>query len=375
MRSIPPLIQAALGERAVLGHLAADQWEGLADPAAEEGLGGLIYQRCVAASVVLPPALGRRWQHEYRQTAGSNFAALQRLGGLLGAMKTSSPAVLLLPGAALLPFYADPGCRPMDDLDLLVRPEMDVWFRDLLQTRGFAPVSRHPGLWVGGDLALDLHGDLLNSTRIHTRRYAGWMDPAEVWRDSSFTRIEGVEVGTMGLEDMVLYTAVHALRHSFRRFTWFVDLHLLLQAGVDWERLEAKAVRYNLVRPLVYGFRYLQDYAACPLPEPAVALLARTPLRPGEAYLLRRSFLDRRRGEWGDVLWAFSIPRLSCRCRFLAETCFPQPQVLLQVFPYLPKPLFPLAYGLRLLQLLLRGSRQLYWLLTRSQERVDRVAL
>lgn len=373
MKPPPPFLQAALGERPA--HLAADQWVELAAPAAEEGLGGLFYQRYTAASVALPPVLGRSWQRDYRQTAGVNFAALQRLGGLLAAMEAGPGQVLLLPGAALLPFYPDPGCRPMDDLDLLVRPEVEGRFRELLQACGFAAVPRHPGLWVSGDLALDLHEDLLNTARVRTRRYAGWMDLAEVWRDSRSTRIEGVEMGTLGLEDMVLYTAVHALRHSFRRLTWFVDLHLLLQAGIDWERLEDKAGRYNLVRPLVYGFRFLQEQATCPLPEPAIALLARTPLRTGEAYLLRRSFQDRCHGEWGDVLWAFSIPRLSRRCRFLAETCFPQPQVLLQVFPYLPKPLFPLAYGLRLLQLLLRGSRQLRWLLTRPRARADRVAL
>ncbi|MBI2504936.1 MAG: nucleotidyltransferase family protein [Candidatus Latescibacteria bacterium] len=373
MRQPPPLLLATLGEGKALAQLGADQWEGLVSPAAEEGLEGLFYQRCTAESVALPHALGDNWRSSYRQTAEVNFAALQRLGGLLAAM--GAEQVLLLPGAALLPFYPDPGCRPMDDLDLLVRPEVAGRFRDLLQGRGFAAVPRHPGLWVSGDLALDLHEDLLNTARIRTRRYAGWMDLAEVWRDSRSTRVEGVEVGTMGLEDMVLYTAVHALRHSFRRLTWFLDLHLLLQAGIDWERLEDKAGRYNLVRPLVYGLGFLQEQAACPLPEPAAALLARIPLRTGEAYLLRQSFQDRRRAEWGDVLWAFSIPQLGRRCRFLAETCFPQPQVLLQVFPYLPAPLFPLAYGLRLLQLLLLSSRQLRWLLARSQAQADRVAL
>lgn len=372
MRPPPPLLLAALGERQTLAQLGAGQWEELAVPAVEEGLEGLFYQRCVAASVALPPRLGRSWQRSYRETASANFAALQRLGRLLAGMEPQQ--VLLLPGAALLPWYPDPGCRPMDDLDLLVRPAA-AGFRGLLQAQGFAPLPRHPGLWVDGDLALDLHEDLLNASRIRARRYAGWMDPAEVWQDSRTACIEGVEVGVMGLEDMVLYTAVHALRHSFRRLTWFVDLQLLLQAGIDWERLADKARRYNLVRPLVYGFRFLQEQVACPLPEPAAAMLARIPLRPGEAYLLRQAFQDRRHGEWGDVLWSFSVPRLGRRCRFLAETCFPQRQVLLQVFPYLPRPLFPLAYGLRLLQLLLRGSRQLCWLLTRSQSRVDRVAL
>jgi hypothetical protein len=311
MRLPPPLLSAALGERQALAQLGDGQWKELAAPTAEEGLEGLFYQRCASSSVALPPGLGRSWQRAYRRIAGVNFAALQRLGRLLTA--PAPPPVLLLPGAALLPFYPDPGCRPMDDLDLLVRPEVMAGFRALLQLQGFAPLPRHPGLWVDGDLALDLHEDLLNTSRIRARRYAGWMDLAEVWGDSRIAYIEGVEVSVMGLEDMVLYTAVHALRHSFRRLTWFVDLHLLLQAEVDWDRLADKAGRYNLVRPLVYGFRFLQEQAVCPLPEPAAALLARIPLRSGEAYLLRQAFQDRRRGEWGDVLWAFSIPRLGRR--------------------------------------------------------------
>jgi hypothetical protein len=373
MSQLPPLLLAALGEGQALAQLATGKWEELARPAAEEGLEGLFFQRCVSASVALPARLGRSWQRAYRRTAGANFGALQRLGRLLEEAEPHQ--VLLLPGAALLPFYPDPGCRPMDDLDLLVRPAAAAGFKALLQAQGFGALPRHPGLWVKGELALDLHEDLLNTSRIRTRRFAGWMEPAEVWRDSRTACIEGVEVGVMGLEDMVLYTAVHALRHSFKRLTWFVDLHLLLQAGVDWERLADKAQRYNLVRPLVYGLRFLREQAGGPFPEPAAALRERVPLRPGEAHLLDRAFADRPRGEWGDVLWAFSIPHLGRRCLFLAETCFPQPQVLLQIFPYLPRPLFPLAYGLRLFQLLLRGSRQLGSLLTKSPSSADRIAL
>jgi hypothetical protein len=365
------LLLAALGDDRDLSRLGAAQWEELAAAAAEEGLEGLFFQRCVSAAVPLPPRLARAWQRAYRLTAGANFGALQRLGRLLGAGQVGQ--VMLLPGAALLPYYPDPGCRPMDDLDLLVGPQAAEGFRARLLAQGFAAVPRHPGLWAEGGLALDLHEDLLNTSRVRARRFAGWMDPAEVWRDSRVTGVEGVEVRVMGLEDMALYTAVHALRHSFRRLTWFVDLQLLLRAEIDWTRLADKARRYNLVRPLAYGLFFLQRQAGCRLPAPADALLRSTSLRSGEALLLRQALRDRRGGEWGEVLWSFSIPQLGRRCRFLAETCFPQPQVLLQVFPYLPAPLYPLAYGLRLLQLLLRGSRQLCGLLAGIQSRVDSV--
>jgi len=368
------LLPAALGQGQVLAALGAAQWRALAPEVEEEGLEGLLFQRCAAASLVLPPGLGRAWRISYRRTAGANFAALQRLGQVLAGLEAGGEQVLLLPGASLLLFYPDPGCRPMDDLDLLVRPGTAVAFRAQLAAAGFAPLPRHPGLWTDGELAFDLHEDLLNAARIRTRRFAGWMDPGEVWADSRLSRVEGVELRVMGPEDTALYTAVHALRHSFGRLTWFVDLQYLLRAGLDWGRLEEKARRFNLVRPLVYGLLFLRRAGGW-LPDPAEALLERTPLRPGEARLLGRIYGDRLGGEWGDVLWAYSIPSLGRRCWFLLETCFPQPKVLLQVFPRLPAPLFPLAYALRLFQLMGRGGRQLCWLLRRPSSTADKKIL
>lgn len=360
------LYRAALGDIEQLRYLALPAWEALDRQARQEGLEGLLYRHCAAAAIALPRSPGAGWQVVYRRIAQENFAALQRLGGLVAGMEAEGLEVLLLPGAALLPFYSDPGCRPMDDIDLLARPGEASRLREFLQRRGFSAVPRHPDLLVGQGLALDLHADLLNVSRIKARRLAGWMAPEEVWRDRRPAVVEGVSLATMGLEDMALYTAVHALRHSFRRFTWFLDLYLLLRSGIDWERLEDKAQRYNLRRPLAYGLRFLQEQVGLELPAAARKWTASISLRAGEGYLLRQAFRDRSRGEWGDVLWSFSIPRAGQRCRFLAETFFPQPKILLQVFPYLPSSLFPLAYGLRLAQLLLRGSRQLIGLISRS---------
>jgi hypothetical protein len=80
----------------------------------------------------------------------------------------------------------------------------------------------------------------------------------------------------------------------------------------------------------------------------------------------RRAFAGGRRSELGDVLWSFNVDGRLRRLQFLSQTFFPQPSVLLQVFPFLPKPLFPLAYGLRLGQLVLRGGRQLVGLVRKT---------
>jgi len=359
------LYGAALGKVDPLVRLDESAWWDLAAQAAREGLEGLLYQRCRTAGIDIPEAVGAALQQSYWTAAEDNFVALQELGAVLGELARDAIEVVVLPGAALLPLYPDPGCRPMDDIDVLVGPGEKSRVEQALRKEGFLSPPRHGDVFVRGKLVLDLHADLLNCGRISSRRHAGWMDPVEVWEERRRAQVEGTSVMTMGVEDAVLYTAVHALRHSFRRLVWFVDLHGLLQPPLDWARLMDKGQRYNLQRPLVYGLRFLRDHLQLDLPAPAQEWLERGVLPPGEAFVLEQAFRDRQRGEWGDLLWSFNVPGGLRRCQFLAETLFPHPAVLLQVFPYLPKSFFPLAYGLRLGQLLLRGGKQLAGLVRR----------
>jgi hypothetical protein len=282
---------------------------------------------------------------------------VQGLKEVLEALAAVGLGVLVLPGAALLPRYPDPGCRPMDDIDVLVEPGTGLQVREVLRRCGMASPPRHEELFIRAELVLDLHADLLNCGRIRSRRLAGWMDPAAVWRDRTRDDLEGVAVEIMGPEDMVLYTVVHALRHSFSRFTWFIDLQLLLQLALDWDRLQEKAACYHLERPLGYSLLLLRERLGSDLPQVADTWVEQLTLGAVERRLLNHAFGQGRQGEWGDLLWSFSISSPWQRWRFLAETAFPRPAVLLQVFPRLPGPLFPLAYGLRLGQLLGRGAR------------------
>ena len=69
---------------------------------------------------------------------------------------------IVLPGVPLLAFYPDPGCRPMDDIDLLVRPEQMPIAAVALVEMGFATPERHADLYVRGALVIDLHDDLFH---------------------------------------------------------------------------------------------------------------------------------------------------------------------------------------------------------------------
>lgn len=350
---------AVLGELEGLAALGPAGWEALVDCAFQEGTEGLLYHRCAAAMIRLPETIRGRLDAAYRQVAQHNIVALRQLGDVLAGLSERGVEVVVLPGASLLGLYPDPGCRPMDDIDILARPEDMATTRDFLHRKGYMSPPRHPDLCARGDVVLDLHTDLLNCSRVGARRRAGCMDVEEVFRDRRPGLAEGVSIFAMGPADSVLYTAVHALRHGFSRLVWFLDLHLLLQEGVDWDELGDKARRYGGQRALLYCLRFLRDHTHLDVVGPSGACAAPPDLSALEAWVLERAFRDRRRGEWGDLLWSFSVASPMWRCWFLIATCFPRPAALLQVFPYLPRPLLPLAYGLRLAQLMYRGSRHL----------------
>ena len=355
-----PLYAAILGDCQGLAKLGDKSWDALAEQCRQEQMDGLLYRPCVATETSIPDVVLPGLQESYRFTAAHNFFALQEFGAVIEAMSEKWLEVLLLPGAALLPYYPDPGCRPMDDIDILVRPGEFGAVKAFLHTSGFLNPARYEDLFVRGDLTLDLHEDLLNCSRISARQYAGWMDLGAVWRDSRPVVIEGVSLSAMCREDMALYTTVHALRHGYSRFTWFLDLHFLLREDICWDSLLAKAKRYNLQRPMLYSMDFLSQWLHIDLPSATIAWRSSFKLSSAERYIMQKAFNGHCKGEWGDLLWRFNVAGLRRKFGFLVETLFPGPTVLLQVFPYLPKPLFPLAYGLRLGQLLFRGLRQLF---------------
>ena len=352
-----PELSHVLGGGAGVCGLAADGRDKLVDEAASDGLAGLLYCLVVGEQLSVPTELRNFLRQQHTHTAVDNVAILAELGALLESWGNHGLQVLLMPGASLLGAYPDIGCRAMDDVDIAVRGEDRQDVCDVLDNLGFAAVPGHDDLYAGRSLVLDLHEDLLNSNRISARREAGHLPLESVFADSRTIRAGGSEVQTLNAEDTVLYTAVHALKHSFRRKAWFVDL-LLSLPEVDWGRLREKAQRYRLARPLLYCLCHIRDALGIELPEPARTWVAGSSVNRVEHYLLQRLGCDTG-SLWGEVLWSYNCPGITGQARFLFEYLFPRPRVLRQVFPGVPGYLTPFTYGLRLGQICLRGASEL----------------
>ena len=351
-----PLFQALSGRATADAMLEGSTIRDLERRAFDEGVQGLLYYTATASGRRLSEDQQIPLARAYRSTAAANLAAILEAASLVEDLGSAGVEVLLMPGVSLLPLYPDVGCRPMDDIDVFVRAEDLTVFQGVLRSRGYRQPQRHDDMFAGSRAVIDVHTDLLNSGRIRARRHAGRMDPDEVWRDSRVAVIEGQAFRVMSHEDALLYTAVHALRHSFGRLNWIIDLELLLRENLNWDAVEDKGRRYGLLRPLVYGLNALEGLNPGHLPDRAAEQVRRFSLGAVEKRLLRCLLRERPHSEWGQVLWAFNCSGLWRRGLFLAEYLFPRPAVLLQVYPRLPGSMAILVYALRLGQIVARLS-------------------
>src|SRR5262249_54730428 len=96
----------------------------------------LIYRKLLAQNVQ-DPLMGRL-KGLYRRTWYRNQLVFHRSAEMVALMARKGIDALLLKGPALvLQYYKDPGVRPMDDFDLLVRPSQASKAIAVLQEAGW----------------------------------------------------------------------------------------------------------------------------------------------------------------------------------------------------------------------------------------------
>jgi hypothetical protein len=191
---------------------------------------------------------------------------------------------------------------------------------------GFRSSASYRCFFTNGPVAFDVHTDLIGAGRIRRRSLAVAFDEKSLW-----TRSLPVESGASHLrvlcpEHQFLHLAVHALKHSFHRMIWLVDLGLVSKQ-LDWSALLHLAEAYGALRPTTYAVRCLEALLGIEIPRDFREALPR--LNKMESGFL--DLVKKRRPEmeaFGEPLVAFSIPTWRGRLAYLFEYLFPSSRVL-----------------------------------------------
>ena len=326
--------------------LSDEDWSRLTAVAEACDLAPMLHLR--AKEEALPPEAASALKRAYYVAAARHAVLSASLGTALRALKTAKIETMVLKGAALAEtVYPSPACRPMTDVDLLVRPE-DLRAADrALAGLGYRAVDGRAEA-IDPDLPaslstleyqaedpiappIHLHWHLVN-TSVPVEAYRDRIDLGEVWAEALPFRVAGAETLRMASHHLIVYLCEHALRpaHAFYKPAHVTDLARVIAGGLetaDWARVADVARRFGLDRMVYLGLLIVRDRADAPVPDEVLRALRPTRLTAGERLFLRRALRGRSRP--GDSYFVHLAMRRTFfeKARFLFRTIFPAREV------------------------------------------------
>ncbi len=205
-------------------------WTKIKTVADEEGVIGILYKNLKDAGV--PQLVPTSFKDYYLSITARNIINVNALERLEDALKSTQIEVMTLKGASLLnSIYLDIGLRPMGDLDLMIRPEKQERFVNLLHNLGYKEDPLLPYIFKKDKVVIDLHTHALNTDRISNR---AWLFPSgmePVWANSIPWQ-EGYQWLRRPDEvDNILLLSQHCMKHSFSKLIWLVDILRLIRTN------------------------------------------------------------------------------------------------------------------------------------------------
>lgn len=227
--------------------------------AEREGILGLLHgdKEAAVGTVERLPQRGRR----QRAVVTGNLAVIGLLEKLEKHLGAERLPVMTLKGASLLNrCYASVGMRPMEDLDLMVRPEDRCRFVQILTALNFQQNRWRAERFQGPTVTLDLHVHPLQTERIQSRRHLLPEGIDSIWQRSQPWRDGCQWVRRPADEDNFLLLCLHLLKHYYARLIWLEDLRRIVrQADANfWSRLFYRARVLGCSKALAYGLYLLE---------------------------------------------------------------------------------------------------------------------
>ncbi|MEA3280027.1 MAG: nucleotidyltransferase family protein [Thermodesulfobacteriota bacterium] len=313
-------------------------WPVVIYKAFEEGLASFLYLHCrnLGTLTNLPESSRKLLIRIYAETLLINRHMIKVLEELDEYVKRYEIQVIVLKGASLINWvYEDIGLRPMEDVDLMVRPENMYDIKRALERMGFSVDRLYPNTFRKGIISLDIHTDLLSSHRIRSRKRIMNLQYEDVWK-RAVPIDNGSSIYRLSLYDNIIALSSHLLKHGFRRMIWFVDIKESIEKSGDefnWSEMIQYSKRIQAQRLLLYIMLLSKQLMGMNVPDHILNDLGKNDLSLVEKYILRLRLTDEPLGMITEILWLFQISKQSDKVQFIMENIFPRKAIMRQIFP------------------------------------------
>jgi hypothetical protein len=223
----------------------------------------------------------------YRRAWYLNNLALRRAAAVVGTLQSAGVEVLVLKGAALsLLHYGDLGARPMDDIDLLVRPNELAHAVDVLAPHGWAELLTQGT--ASGPLRYGTHVVDAEDNEIDLHAYALMQsaDDTDLWAARVELELMGTTTSAPAAADQLVHVCTHGLRWDVTpTVRWAADAMTIMRSsddGLDWARVVQCSRAWRVTVAASAALSWLRDALEAPVPEWVLADLEAGPRLPFE---------------------------------------------------------------------------------------------
>ena len=240
-------------------------WDELTCAFHREGMAGILYLSLKGNSITVSRFKGL--ENVYLTIAAQNIIHLQALEQLEEALAGAKIEIMTLKGAALLNhIYPKVGMRPMEDIDLMVRPAERERLVRLLKLMRYQQNPKRAYSFKKDKIILDIHTHPLNIDRIQSRAGLFPIGMEPIWK-KSIPWVNGYRwIRRPNDADNIILLAQHFMKHFFSRLIWIEDINRLIQnrnhsflielANRADELMQNRPVAYSLyILQLFYNYR------------------------------------------------------------------------------------------------------------------------
>ena len=347
-------------------------WRQLNEVIYREGLAGIVYQYLKRQKA--PAAELAEIKNFYRTIAAQNIIHLEALNRLEEDLRVEKIEVMTLKGASLLKsVYPSIGLRPMEDLDLMVRPENLDCFTKLLQRRGYQQNPKLSNSFKKGHVIIDLHTHALNTNRIRSRTtlFPEGMNP--IWQSCLPWGTDHRWIRRPNDFDTILLLSQHYLKHYYSRLIWLEDIQRLI-GTCDQKFLSDlvdRAHQLKQTKPLAYTLYFLQKIYNTPFPAHSTAKALTDDISAMERFLLNPKEEEHPSEILAVIMALFCIRGLKNRIWFGWENLFPRSEVIQNEFGGIMGSSRAIFYPLRIFQAFILAFRIISAAVKNSIQRVN----
>ena len=233
------------------------------------------------------------WKGIRRRAWYQNRMLFHKMAPAVERLQKAGIEVMLLKGGALaLHYYADPGVRPMHDLNILIPEKRALDALNLIKQDGWSLTTWAPRVWTETFLSfrdsVALQDQNEQNLELHWHVMYQACQPGQdriFWDAALPLDFMGIRTNVLCPTDELLHACVRGIKRSpIPAVRWVADCMTILRSSseIDWGRLFHLARDLHVSIPLSYGLTYLKDTFHAAIPETLLQSLKNVPASGSE---------------------------------------------------------------------------------------------